>query len=368
MACTDLLAGLPERHVARIRLWELVKTALIQGELAWAQELLQEGPLKVAWVERALAFKAGVVHRDPREAGERRLLNLGHTPAAWESPHARLLALLHQESAMSDFHFTAHGAPLAAPPPARRMSEPFMSRPALQVRGGGADPKAAAALYRRVLAQVPESAEAHLRLSEALQEAQDADAAVAPARRAVELAPQSAEAQAHLALPPVRRGAEGNQPRAGGHPGTEGRHAYRPRIQALGAWARASSWSRRGKGPCGLAAAAGPPAPGLQPAWGGPHPRPRHPRTTRASGKPCWPSMPGAPMTGTCGCWRSWPGSRSRQATWPMPRRASSCWPAMFRWNPVCGRTCPSCASRPHAGPRPSTPWPRPRRGSPAPP
>jgi 3-dehydroquinate synthase len=30
-------------------------------------------------VERALAFKAGVVHRDPREAGERRLLNLGHT-------------------------------------------------------------------------------------------------------------------------------------------------------------------------------------------------------------------------------------------------------------------------------------------------
>jgi 3-dehydroquinate synthase len=35
--------------------------------------------VKVPWVERALAFKAGVVHRDPREAGERRLLNLGHT-------------------------------------------------------------------------------------------------------------------------------------------------------------------------------------------------------------------------------------------------------------------------------------------------
>jgi 3-dehydroquinate synthase len=41
--------------------------------------MLQAGPVKVAWVERALAFKAGVVHRDPREAGERRLLNLGHT-------------------------------------------------------------------------------------------------------------------------------------------------------------------------------------------------------------------------------------------------------------------------------------------------
>jgi len=71
---------------------------------------------------------------------------------------------------------------------------------ALQLRGGGADPAAAVLLYRRVLAQVPDSAEANLRLSEALQEAQDADAAVAPARKAVELAPQNAEAQAHLAL------------------------------------------------------------------------------------------------------------------------------------------------------------------------
>ncbi|MCE1203200.1 MAG: 3-dehydroquinate synthase [Holophagaceae bacterium] len=78
VACTDLLAGLPERHLQN-GLWELVKTALILGEMAWAQEMLQDGPLKVAWVERALAFKAGVVHRDPREAGERRLLNLGHT-------------------------------------------------------------------------------------------------------------------------------------------------------------------------------------------------------------------------------------------------------------------------------------------------
>jgi len=71
---------------------------------------------------------------------------------------------------------------------------------ALQLRGGGADPVGAAALYRRVLSLVPGSAEAHLRLSEALQESQDPDAALAPAKRAVELAPQSAEAQAHLAL------------------------------------------------------------------------------------------------------------------------------------------------------------------------
>ena len=71
---------------------------------------------------------------------------------------------------------------------------------ALQLRGGGTDPTAAAAIYRRVLVRLPNSAEANLRLSEALQEAQDSDGAVAPARRAVQLAPQSAEAQAHLAL------------------------------------------------------------------------------------------------------------------------------------------------------------------------
>jgi 3-dehydroquinate synthase len=78
VACTGFLAGLPPRHLENGR-WELVKTALIQGELAWATEMLQEGPVKQAWVERALAYKAGVVHRDPRESGERRLLNLGHT-------------------------------------------------------------------------------------------------------------------------------------------------------------------------------------------------------------------------------------------------------------------------------------------------
>lgn len=71
---------------------------------------------------------------------------------------------------------------------------------ALQLRGGGSDPAQAAEIYRRVIAQAPNSAEAHLRLSEALQEAQDADGAVAPARRAVELAPRNGEARAHLAL------------------------------------------------------------------------------------------------------------------------------------------------------------------------
>ncbi|MDP1833177.1 MAG: 3-dehydroquinate synthase family protein [Geothrix sp.] len=78
VACTSFLDGLPPRHLENGR-WELIKTALIQGEMDWAAEMLQDGPVKLPWVERALAFKAGVVHRDPREAGERRLLNLGHT-------------------------------------------------------------------------------------------------------------------------------------------------------------------------------------------------------------------------------------------------------------------------------------------------
>jgi len=71
---------------------------------------------------------------------------------------------------------------------------------ALQLRGGGSDPAAAVTIYRRVAALVPESAEVHLRLSEALQESEDGAGALAPARRAVALAPRNAEARAHLGL------------------------------------------------------------------------------------------------------------------------------------------------------------------------
>jgi 3-dehydroquinate synthase len=78
VACTAFLESLPERHLDNGR-WEFIKTALIQGDTDWAMEMLNPGPVRYGWVERALAFKAGVVHRDPRETGERRLLNLGHT-------------------------------------------------------------------------------------------------------------------------------------------------------------------------------------------------------------------------------------------------------------------------------------------------
>ncbi|HTL98457.1 MAG TPA: tetratricopeptide repeat protein [Holophagaceae bacterium] len=65
---------------------------------------------------------------------------------------------------------------------------------AMQVRDGGDDPKGAAAIYRQVIAMQPRSAEAHLRLSEALEESGDLAAAVAEAKKAIALDPRSGEA------------------------------------------------------------------------------------------------------------------------------------------------------------------------------
>ncbi len=102
---------------------------------------------------------------------------------------------------MPDIRFPILALLLAvAPISAEDVRALMLQARALQLRGGGADPAAAAALYRRVLALVPESAEANLRLSESLQEGQDPEAAMVPARRAVALAPLNAEARAHLAL------------------------------------------------------------------------------------------------------------------------------------------------------------------------
>jgi 3-dehydroquinate synthase len=78
VACTGFLDTLPPRQVESGR-WELVKTAVLMNDLAWAAELATTPTPRAAWIERALAFKAGVVQRDPEEHGERRLLNLGHT-------------------------------------------------------------------------------------------------------------------------------------------------------------------------------------------------------------------------------------------------------------------------------------------------
>ncbi len=150
----------------------------------------------------------------------------------------------------------------------------------------------AVALYRKVMAKVaPASAEAHLRLSEALQEAQDADAAVAPARRAVELAPQSAEAQAHLALLQYQRAAEGRHPAAGGQAGPRRPPGGCPRRSKSGrGWARSANRSRTTRAPCKAWLQVGRLRPQITFAWErAAYPRPQPRRTRRASARPCWP-------------------------------------------------------------------------------
>jgi shikimate kinase/3-dehydroquinate synthase len=67
----DLLGTLPERERSEGRA-EVVKTGLLAGEPLWE---LAEAEL----VRRCAAFKAAVCLRDPRERGERAILNLGHT-------------------------------------------------------------------------------------------------------------------------------------------------------------------------------------------------------------------------------------------------------------------------------------------------
>ena len=79
VVCTDFLATLSRRHLAA-GAWELCKHALIEGDLAWAERLLAGGTPGLGDLERSLGQKGAVVHRDAREQGERRLLNLGTHP------------------------------------------------------------------------------------------------------------------------------------------------------------------------------------------------------------------------------------------------------------------------------------------------
>jgi shikimate kinase/3-dehydroquinate synthase len=67
----SLLATLPERE-RREGMAEVVKTGLLAGEPLWE---LPDAEL----VRRCAAYKTAVCIRDPRERGERAILNLGHT-------------------------------------------------------------------------------------------------------------------------------------------------------------------------------------------------------------------------------------------------------------------------------------------------
>jgi 3-dehydroquinate synthetase len=78
VVCRNFLDTLPRRQLAAGQ-WEIFKMALIVGDQAWAETLLEDGLPSSATLLRALLAKAEIVARDPKEAGERRLLNLGHT-------------------------------------------------------------------------------------------------------------------------------------------------------------------------------------------------------------------------------------------------------------------------------------------------
>lgn len=84
LADTRFLKTLPRREVWS-GLAEVVKTALLQGEplLGLVETHLEalargDGPIEDV-VAQCVVYKAGVVQRDPRERGERAVLNLGHT-------------------------------------------------------------------------------------------------------------------------------------------------------------------------------------------------------------------------------------------------------------------------------------------------
>ncbi|MCL1892884.1 MAG: tetratricopeptide repeat protein [Holophagaceae bacterium] len=76
----------------------------------------------------------------------------------------------------------------------------FLRAREMQQINGGNDSAGAVELYKKVIAILPGSSEAHLRLSEALMETKDVDGALQAARKAAELAPKNAEAVANLAL------------------------------------------------------------------------------------------------------------------------------------------------------------------------
>jgi 3-dehydroquinate synthetase len=78
VVCRAFLRTLPPRHLAAGQ-WEIFKMALIEGDQAWAETLLDDAMPGPETLLRALRAKGEVVARDPFEAGERRLLNLGHT-------------------------------------------------------------------------------------------------------------------------------------------------------------------------------------------------------------------------------------------------------------------------------------------------
>jgi 3-dehydroquinate synthase len=104
VADLDVLATLPARQL-RAGLAEIVKCGVVRDEgildrLEAAAPAIARGELAAIEdpLRRAVAVKAGIVSRDEREAGERRVLNFGHTVGHAIETVQRYRGLLHGEA------------------------------------------------------------------------------------------------------------------------------------------------------------------------------------------------------------------------------------------------------------------------------
>jgi 3-dehydroquinate synthase len=92
----QFLDSLPKRHQTS-GMWELIKMALVEGDIAWAESMLGSMAPNQEDIRRSVQIKIGIVHNDFKDSNERRLLNLGHTFGhAMES--ASNFELLHGEA------------------------------------------------------------------------------------------------------------------------------------------------------------------------------------------------------------------------------------------------------------------------------
>lgn len=114
LADMDTLTTLPEREL-KAGLAEVIKYGLIMDPefLAWLETNLaallarDSGALAHA-VERSCRDKATVVGRDEREAGDRALLNLGHTFGHAIETETGYQSWLHGEAVAAGMHMAAH--------------------------------------------------------------------------------------------------------------------------------------------------------------------------------------------------------------------------------------------------------------------
>jgi 3-dehydroquinate synthase len=137
LADTSFLTTLPVREVWA-GLAEIVKTALLFGEplFSTVSSSLESlaggaGPVEEV-VAECVAFKAGVVQRDPMEHGERAILNLGHTVGHALETVGGYERLLHGEAVAYGLRAALELSGLPADSPAgkliRRLKAPPLGR------------------------------------------------------------------------------------------------------------------------------------------------------------------------------------------------------------------------------------------------